>query len=502
MKSRVGLCALGLLVLVGALGCGDDKPGDAVKQAAAPTGVTATAGDGQAAVSWTGPTDNGGSAITGYTVQALTNGAVAKSVKSTSTSTTVTGLTNGKAYTFTVAATNSVGDSPFSAPSSAVTPYSVPGAPHDIVATPGNQQVALSWQAPEGMDMPITGYSVVIKQGETELPRQQATSTSATITGLTNGKAYTFTVTATNAVVAGPVSAPVVATPRTTPGAPQVTASPVYSVPNQVQVTWSLDDDGGNTVTGYTVTVRSGETVVKTLESTEKSLRVDSLPSFKLYSFTVVATNEAGDGQVSAPASATPYEFSGPPQNLSCTASVGEEPAFVDCSWKPPLYDGGWPVFGYLVTLHDSPPDRSSYLPVAEFRTTDLHLRMDSLKNGYRYMVYVAAETESGLWTEATRENLTPYTVPSKVTQLTAQPKDGAVVLDWETPFEGGRFVHTWHITVEPGGQKITQSYLDATAAEITGLTNGTTYTFTLVGENVAGFSEPAEIQATPVGPK
>jgi hypothetical protein len=93
----------------------------------APTGVTASPGDGSATVSWTAP-NNGGSPITSYTVTpyqgstALTPTAVAGNA----TSTPISGLTNGTSYTFTVTATNSVGASPESAPSNPVTPAPAP----------------------------------------------------------------------------------------------------------------------------------------------------------------------------------------------------------------------------------------------------------------------------------------------------------------------------------------------------------------------------------------
>ncbi len=88
----------------------------------APTDVTAVAGDGQATVSFTAPASNGGAAITGYTVTSNPGGVTATG---TGSPITVTGLTNGTAYTFTVAATNSKGNSAASAASAAVTPAAV-----------------------------------------------------------------------------------------------------------------------------------------------------------------------------------------------------------------------------------------------------------------------------------------------------------------------------------------------------------------------------------------
>jgi uncharacterized repeat protein (TIGR02543 family) len=91
----------------------------AATKPAAPTAVTATAGNTQASVSWTAPTTNGGSEITSYTVTASPGGGACNSA---TTSCTVTGLTNGTAYTFSVTATNAVGTSTASTASSAVTP--------------------------------------------------------------------------------------------------------------------------------------------------------------------------------------------------------------------------------------------------------------------------------------------------------------------------------------------------------------------------------------------
>ncbi|GKS13089.1 hypothetical protein YDYSY3_40890 [Paenibacillus chitinolyticus] len=85
----------------------------------APTNVTATAGDGQAVVSFTAPSD-GGNAITGYEVAVSPGNKV---VSGTASPITVTGLANGTAYTFTVKAFNAAGDGAVSASSNAVTPY-------------------------------------------------------------------------------------------------------------------------------------------------------------------------------------------------------------------------------------------------------------------------------------------------------------------------------------------------------------------------------------------
>jgi hypothetical protein len=181
----------------------------------APTSVSATGGNGQAMVSWTAPA-NGGSAITTYTVTPYV-GATAQTPTTVigsppATTTTVTGLTNGTAYTFTVSASNAVGTGPASNPSNSVTPAAPPGAPTSVTAAAGNAQATVSWTAPATGGSVITSYTVTPYVGTTaETPTVVTGSpptTSAVVTGLTNGTTYTFTVTATNSAGSGPASAP------------------------------------------------------------------------------------------------------------------------------------------------------------------------------------------------------------------------------------------------------------------------------------------------------
>ncbi|MEZ5117687.1 MAG: choice-of-anchor Q domain-containing protein [Candidatus Nanopelagicales bacterium] len=125
-----------------------------------PTGVTAAPGDGKATVSWTAPGSNGGSAITGYVVQQSVDAgttwtaAAGSPAAATATSLTVTGLTNGINVSFRVAATNAVGQGPWSAPSVPVTPASGAGP----TPPPGTATVTVTSPAASGSQISSNGY--------------------------------------------------------------------------------------------------------------------------------------------------------------------------------------------------------------------------------------------------------------------------------------------------------------------------------------------------------
>ncbi len=109
----------------------------------APTGVSAVPGNAKATVSWTAPSATGTSAISGYRVTPYI-GATAQTpvvFNSTATTQTITGLTNGTAYTFKVKATNAAGTAGLrrdsTQASSAITPRTVPGAPYQRHRHPG-----------------------------------------------------------------------------------------------------------------------------------------------------------------------------------------------------------------------------------------------------------------------------------------------------------------------------------------------------------------------------
>ncbi|MBK7660159.1 MAG: fibronectin type III domain-containing protein [Betaproteobacteria bacterium] len=164
------------------------------------TGVVA--GDAQASVSFAAPGFDGGSPILSYTVIRSPGGAT---VNAASSPVTVSGLTNGTGYSFTVSATNAIGNGPASTASSVVVPSGLPGAPAIGTATAGIASASVAFTAPASTGgLAITGYTVTASPGGFT---GSGASSPVAVAGLANGTAYTFTVRASNANGAGPASA-------------------------------------------------------------------------------------------------------------------------------------------------------------------------------------------------------------------------------------------------------------------------------------------------------
>jgi hypothetical protein len=187
----------------------------------APTGVSAAAGNAQISVSFTPPSNPGSSPIIGYTVTTSQG----QTATGSSSPITVTGLSNGVSYTAIVAATNSVGTGPNSAPSNAVVPFAgfVPGPPTGVTAAAGSSLASVSFVPPTNTGTTsITSYTVTASTGQSA----SGPSSPIVVTGLTNGTPVTFTVYATNSIGNSLLSA---ASSSVTPIA--ITSPVEYNVP-------------------------------------------------------------------------------------------------------------------------------------------------------------------------------------------------------------------------------------------------------------------------------
>ena len=161
-------------------------------------------GNTQATINFSPPASDGGAAISNYIA---TCGAAVSSGPSSPV--TVTGLTNGTSVSCTVAAVNSAGTGPQSSPVN-VTPGATPGTPNITSAVAGNAQASIFFTTPADGGSAIINYGVSCNPGQII---SAGPGSPITVTGLTNGIAYSCTVTAINGFGPGTASAPSAVTP-------------------------------------------------------------------------------------------------------------------------------------------------------------------------------------------------------------------------------------------------------------------------------------------------
>ncbi|MEK7409808.1 MAG: fibronectin type III domain-containing protein, partial [Actinomycetota bacterium] len=469
----------------------------------APTSVAGTAGNTQVSLTWTAPVSNGGAAITDYVVESSPDGTtwtVFADGVSTAASATVTGLTNGQAYTFRVAATNVAGTGATSVVSSAVTPRTVPGAPTSVAGTAGNTQVSLTWTAPSNGGAAITDYVVEFNDGVSWAIFADGTSTSAsaTVTGLTNGTAYTFRVSATNAVGTGATSVVSAAvTPATVPGAPTSVVGTAGI--SQVSLTWTAPvSNGGSAVTDYVVESSPDGTTWTVFAdgvSTTASATVTGLTNGQAYTFRVSATNSAGTGATSVvSASVTPRTTPGAPTSVAGTSGNAQ----VSLIWTAPVSNGGSAITDYVV---QSSPDGTTYTTFADGTSTTTSATVTGLTNGTAYTFRVAAVNVAGTGNYSTvSASVTPATVPGAPTSVVGTPGNTQVSLTWTAPVSnGGSAITDYVVESSPDGTTWT-TFADGVsataAATVTGLTNGTAYTFRVAATNVVGTSATSTVSS------
>jgi fibronectin type 3 domain-containing protein/lysophospholipase L1-like esterase len=277
----------------------------------APTGLAATPGNAQVGLTWTAS-----SGATSYNVyRGTTAGGESTTAIATGVTTpsyTNTGLTNGTAYYYKVAAVNGSGTSAYSNEATA-TPSggSAPSSPTGLAATPGNAQVGLTWSTSAG----ATSYNVyrgTTAGGEsTTAIATGLTSAAYTDSGVTNGTAYYYKVAAVNSVGTSGYSNEASATPTggSVPAAPTGLAATAGNA--QVGLSWTASSGATsyNLYRGTSAGEESGTAVATGITTT--TYTDTGLTNGTAYYYKVAAVNSVGTSGYSNEASATPTSGGG-----------------------------------------------------------------------------------------------------------------------------------------------------------------------------------------------
>lgn len=444
---------------------------------AAPLIGTATAGDGEASVTFNAPASNGGSAITTYTATANPGGAFGTCAGPAACAATVAGLTNGTAYTFTVTATNSIGTGPSSGVSNSVTPK---GSQTITFANPGAQNFGTT---------PTLTATAASATGTSGLTVSFTSSTTGVCT-ITSGGALTFvtagscTINADQAGDAATSAAPTVTqtftVSATVPGAPTIGTATAGNTQATVTFTPPASTGGASILAGgYTATANPGGA---TGTGSGSPITVTGLINGVAYTFTVTATNAAGAGAASAasnavtPAAPQTITFNDPgAQNfgtwptLTATSSSGLTVVFTSSTASVcTTTSGGALMFlsSGTCTINADQAGDSSYLPAPQVSRS--FAVSPAVPGAPNIGTAIAGDTQASV----------AFTAPVNI---------------------GGSPITSYIVTViPPDVAPVTGA---SSPIVVTGLTNGQAYAFRVTAENVAGVG-PASAASNSITPK
>ncbi|WP_107111577.1 Ig-like domain-containing protein [Shewanella algae] len=432
----------------------------------APTSVNAIASDASATVSFSAPASTGGAAISSYTVTSTPGGLTASGAGSPLT---VSGLSNGTDYSFTVSANNTAGTGPTSSPSNTVTPkanqtisFSNPGA-QSFGTTPTLTATASSGLAPV-FSSNSTGVCTITTTGTLNFISAGSCSINADQAGDSSYNAaptvtQSFTV---NAVVPGaPTSVSAVAS--------DASATVSFSAPAST---------GGAAISSYTVTSSPGGF---TASGTGSPLTVSGLSNGTDYSFIVSASNIAGTGPTSSPSNTvTPKASQSISFNNPGAQSFGTTPTLTATASS-----GLAPVFS------------SNSTGVCTITTTGTLSFVSA--GSCSINADQAGDSGYNAAPTVTQSFTVNAVVPGAPMSVSAVAADASATVSFSAPAStGGAAISSYTVTSSPGGFTASGTGSPLT---VSGLSNGTGYSFTVSASNIAG-TGPASSPSNTVTPE
>ena len=477
---------------------------------------TVSADNGTVTLSWQPPTDTGGG-VSDYEYRIDTNndgswnknGTVGGGATSVSVS-----VSNGRDYGLAVRAKNSAGSSTYSAKSTAhpVDPsVSPPSAPRNLQATAENRQVRLSWNTPSSSNG-IIAYEYKYDTGNDGSWRSwkliNNTSTSFTVTGLTNETLYAFKVRARNAGGIGTASSKATARPTavTPPSKPRnLTVS--LRTDGRIYLNWDApSDNGGSPVTDYKYsydTYNDGSwSAFRSAGDTSTDEYLTGWTPGVTYAYRVRAVNKAGEGSPSEKAVLTLPNVPTKPRNLTATLR-SDGSVYLD--WDAPTDNGGSAITDYEYIIDtDNDGSWGSWSTTGDTSTDEY---VFECTRGTTYAFKVRAHNNAGAGTASDKATLTipAMTTPSAPQDFTAEPGNASVYLSWSSPADDGyggirgeSLNYEYRYRASGGTWNTWSAEQWETSVTINALTNGTTYEFEVRATNESGAGTAATVSATP----
>jgi chitodextrinase len=388
-------------------------------------------------------------------------------------------------------------------PASATEDTTPPADVTNLAADAGIGQVTLNWTNPtdddfEQAEITFSPEATNVKQPIFSSGRAE----TKTITGLANGTEYTFTVVAMDVSGNKSDGITITATPGDTTPPANVTGLFAEAGNGQITLSWAdpLDSDLASIkITFAPVAAGVDQPIIVSKGAQRRT--VQGLANGTDYTFTLVAVDNFGNESEGPYPTATETPDEGvvndttPPAAVAgLAAEAGDGQAIL--TWANPADDD----FDHL-EITFTPAVESVVQPIIALKGAQIRI-ITGLANGTAYTFTVTAldtsDNRSPVATAtATPEDTTP---PANVAGLQAEAGNAQAILTWTDPADAD-FDHL-EITFSPGvAQPITVAK-GTQSRTITGLTNGTRYTFTVIAVDASNNkSSGATATATPEAP-
>jgi uncharacterized repeat protein (TIGR02543 family) len=425
---------------------------------------------------------NGGAGTAPTQANVASGGSFTTAAAPTKTGFTFTGWSDGATTTNAATAiTNVAGNITLTAQWT----IAVPGIPGTPTAAPGNGSATITIAAPTTGGLP-SSYTVTASPGGATCT-VTAPGTSCTIAPLTNGTAYTFTSTATNA--AGSSTSASTASAAVTPAGVPLSPSSITGtgLGGSTTIEWIVPtSDGGSAITDYVIeysVAGSGTwTTFADGTSTATTATITGLTAGSSYEFRVSAKNLIGS---SLPSFTSPVVDALPaaPTISSVTGASGK----VTVAWNAPSHLGSGTLTDYEVTAYDADGNvAGSCNPASGQRTCEV----TGLDNGSSYTFKVAVVTTVGSSAQSSASSVVvPAGVPSAPANVVAVTSGSNMTVTFDAPSDnGGSAITSYVVTSDPAGATCTVG-ANATTYTCTGLTAGTNYSYTVKAVNSKGES-------------
>ena len=365
--------------------------------------------------------------------------------------------------------------------------YPVIEAPDGLTTSIASRALHINWDAVsslvEGSNL---SYTATTDSGES----CTTTGTSCAITGLTNGRSYSVTVSANDGTYTSLPSVAVTGMPVGPATAPSITS--VLAVNAKATLGISAPSNIGDaSLTGYDYSINNGSTWSH-FASVTGPFTITGLTNATAYQVKVRAVNSAGAGDASVAVPVNPTKLI-PAKPVIASVVGGNASATLNIT--TPTDATAQSVTGYQYSINKGATYQNAVVSNGSFTIT-------GLTNGVSALVQIRAVNFNGTSTASLAKSVIPSTTPAAPSITTVTPSAGALSIAFTAPNTGGSAITCYQYSLDGGSTWVApKTVVKSSPLKVTGLSNATTYPIKIRAVNAKGIgaSSSAVNATTPV---